>query len=279
MKKFIGVLLAACVVALVPATVKAEGMPCTEATLKGFLEYQATCQQELAAAQAAKAAADANVTALKAQGVTGLELQQATDAAFNAGNVVAMYNNKLNGANANVNFAVGRGKVEQQYLDMEAKWKDRAVIDGTKTQYDAANQLAAGALEQLNVLKTALVNQQANAASNPALASNVSAMEAQVKAAEANYLELKAKADALLAQYEQQKATLNWATNADNAAYADFVNNYGKALGQQITIKDKDDNVICSYKKYGEETIKWDNKEYTVPVVKGTNEWSIRWFE
>lgn len=283
MKKLISktlvMLAAAAVVALIPATVKAEGMPCTEATLKGFLEYQTACEQELAKAQADKAACDANVAALKAQGVTGLDLQVATDAAFNAGNAVMMYQHKLNGAKANVEAITGRGKVEQYHLDMEGKWKERGLIDNTQTSYDSAKQLAAGALEQLNVLKTALVNQQANAIANPALAANAQAMEAQVAQAEANYQALKANADALYAQLEQQKATLNWATNSDNAQYADFVVNYGKGNGKNVYSYDKDGNPILQYTKYGEGQMDWDNKVITYDVTKAPNEWSIRWFE
>lgn len=222
----LGMIAALAVAMLAPQVVKAEGMPCTEATLKGFLEYQATCEQELATVKQAKAQADADVAALKAAGVSGLELQIATDKAFNAGNLVQMYEHKLNGAKANVAFGTGRGKVSQYHLDMEAKWAGRMEVDGTQTKLDAANQLTAAAKEQLNILQTALVNQKANAAANPALAANVTAMEAQVAQAEATYAQRKAESDALAAQVAQEKATLNWATNADNDQYAAFVKNY-----------------------------------------------------
>ena len=247
MKKFIsitlGMVAAAAIVAFTPATVKAEGMPCTEATLKQFEANLTQAQAELAQVQALKAQADAKVAQLKASGVTGLELQQATDAAFNAANVVSMYQYKVINAQASVKAITGRGSVEQYYLNMEEKFKGRCAIDSTKTQLDGANQLTAASLEQLNNLKTALVNQTANAAANPALAANVTAMQAQVAAAEADYAAKKAKSDALAAQYQQQLSTLNWATNADSDAYAKFVKDYGKEFNPQ------------------------------------PNEWAIRWFE
>lgn len=275
MKKFIsmtlGMLAAAAVIAVTPATVKAQGMPCTEATLKEFQANKIKAEQELAQVEAVKAQADANVVALKAQGVTGLALLQATDAATNAANMVQAYKGKVANCQASIDAIVGRGAVEQYYLDMEAKWKDRAVIDGIETQLKGAQQIAGAALTQLNSLKSALAGQQANAASNPSLAANVTALQAQVAAAEADYANKKATVDALAAQYAQQKATLNWATNADNAAYGKFVEDYGTNLATQ-------------YKLYNEETQEWEpifTYYSNVPKydVRKPNEWSIRWFE
>jgi len=273
MKKFLGLLLgmvaAAAIIAATPADVKAEGMPCTEATLQQFQNNLAIAKQELAQAEALKAQADAAVEALKAQGVTGLELQQATDAAFNAGNVVNAYKSKVANCEVSVSAITGRGAVEQYYLDLKAKWADRATLDSTKVQLDGANQITAAAFEQLNTLKTALTNQMANAASNPALQSNVTAMQAQVAAAEQDYLAKKATSDALAVKYAQQLGTLNYATNADNDAWGAFVKNYGAGLAKQ-------------YKLYGP-----DGKEYPVftyysedpYILVKPDEWAIRWFE
>lgn len=275
MKKLIsitlGVLAAAAVIVASPVDVKAQGMPCTEATLKEFQANKAKAEQELAQVEAVKAQADANVAALKAQGATGLALLQATDAATNAANMVQAYKGKVANCQASIDAIVGRGAVEQYYLDMEAKWKDRMVIDGIETQLKGAQQIAGAALTQLNSLKGALASQQVNAASNPALAANVTALQAQVVAAEADYATKKAAADALAAQYAQQKASLNWATNADNAAYGKFVEAYGTNLATQ-------------YKLYNPET-KEAEPAFTyysnVPEydLRKPNEWSIRWFE
>ena len=255
MKKYLGfalgMLAAAAVVAITPATVKAQGMPCTEATLKDAQANLEVAQKELAQAIALKQQADANVETLKAQGAKGLELQIATDAAFNAGNVVSMYAHKVNGAQATVDSVVRRGAVEQYYLDMEAKWKDRGKLDAIKTQLEGANQVTAAAAEQLKVLNEALVQQKGNAAANPALAGNAAAMEAQVAAAQANYAAKKAASDELAAQYAQLKASLNWATNEENDAYGKFINAYGEEQGE------------------------WDGRNN----VARTNEWSVRWFE
>ena len=275
MKKLIsmtlGVLAAAAVIVASPVDVKAQGMPCTEATLKEFQANKAKAEQELAQVEAVKAQADANVAALKAQGATGLALLQATDAATNAANMVQAYKGKVANCQASIDAIVGRGAVEQYYLDMEAKWKDRMVIDGIETQLKGAQQIAGAALTQLNSLKGALASQQVNAASNPALAVNVTALQAQVAAAEADYATKKATADALAAQYAQQKASLNWATNADNDAYGKFVEAYGT-------------NIATQYKLYNQDTKEWEpifTYYSNVPEydLRKPNEWSIRWFE
>ena len=210
MKKLIGmtlgVLAAAAFIIATPATVKAQGMPCTELTLKEFQANKDAAVKELAQAQAVKAQADAKVAQLRAQGVTGLELQQATDAAFNAANLVNAYQYKVNNCQISIDAISGRGAVEQYYLDMEEKWKGRCAIDNTKGQLDGALQMTAAAAEQVNTLRTALVNQTANAAINPGFLSNVEMIKAQLAAAEADYAAKKATSDALAVQYEQQKA-------------------------------------------------------------------------
>ena len=275
MKKLIsmtlGVLAAAAVIVASPVDVKAQGMPCTEATLKEFQANKAKAEQELAQVEAVKAQADANVAALKAQGATGLALLQATDAATNAANMVQAYKGKVANCQASIDAIVGRGAVEQYYLDMEAKWKDRMVIDGIETQLKGAQQIAGAALTQLNSLKGALASQQVNAASNPALAANVTALQAQVAAAEADYATKKATADALAAQYAQQKASLNWATNADNDAYGKFVEAYGTNLATQYKLFNPETKEAEPIFTYYSNVPGYD--------LKKPNEWSIRWFE
>jgi len=263
----LGVMAAAAVIISAPSVVKAEGMPCTELTLKEFQANKDAALKELAQVQAQKAAADAKVEQLKAQGVTGLELQQATDAAFNAANLVTAYQYKVNNCQIAINNISGRGSVEQYYLDMEEKWKGRCAIDNTKGQLDGALQITAAAMERVNTLKTALVNQQANAAVNPGYAANVAQIQAELAAAEADYAAKKATSDALQAQYQQQMATLNWATNEDNAAWGAFVANWGSGMKTDVKEYDKDGNEVVVYSYYG------DYHQTEKP-----NEWSIRWF-
>lgn len=275
MKKFIsmtlGILATAAVIAVSPVDVKAQGMPCTEATLKEFQANKAIAEKELAQVEAVKAQADANVAALKAQGVTGLALLQATDAATNAANMVQAYKGKVANCQTSIDAITGRGAVEQYYLDMEAKWKDRAVIDGIETKLKGAQQIEGAALTQLNSLKNALAGQQVAAAANPALAANVTALQAQVTAAEADYAAKKAAADALAAQYAQQKATLNWATNEENAAYGKFVADYGTNLATQYKVWNGEKEVEEVAFTYYSNVPPYD--------LKKPNEWSIRWFE
>lgn len=270
---FSGLLLAAAVVLAVPATVKAQGMPCTEATLKQFQANKAVADQELAQAEALKAQADANVVALKAQGVTGLQLLQATDAATNAANIVAAYKGKVANAQAAIDNIASRGGTEQYYLDMETKWKNRANLDSIKVQLDGQNQITAGALNQLKLLQGELLKQQANAAANPAFAGSVATIQAQVNAAQATYDAAKAKSDALAAQYAQTAAVANWATDADNAQYDAFVRGYAESVKKEFeyVIKDKDGT------KYDRVETYWllnRNGGWGRP-----NEYAIRWFE
>lgn len=267
MKKIIGfalgMLAAVAVIVAAPASVKADYLPCTQDTINQFKANKAVAEQELAQVQAVKAQADAKVAALKAQGVTGLELLQATDAATNAANMVKDYMGKVQYCQASIDNIIGRGQIENYYLNMEAKWKDRAVIDNIETQLTGARQVESAALEQLNVLKATLAGQQVQAASNPAFAANVATLQAQVAQAEANYAAKKAAADALAAQYAQQKASLNWATNADNAAYNQFVTDFINGTKVEATL------IGCDGKEY--KVSYWDPTKPT--------EWAIRWFE
>lgn len=276
-----GMLLAAAMVVIAPATVKAEGLPCTEDTLKQFQANLAVAQQELAAAQAAKAQADANVAALKAQGVTGLQLLQATDAATNAANMVGAYQHKVNGAQASVANIASRGKTEQYVLDYEAKVKERCKLDAIKVELDGANQLTAGALNQVKNLQGELAKAQANAAANPALAGNVTAMQSAVASAEATYAQAKAKSDALAAQYAQALGTLNFATDADNAAYVNFVKNYGKSLRQEFLITFKDGTTVpyMLYTDYNRNNSGAEQQDEYVWSYGQPNEWAVRWWE
>lgn len=273
MKKLIGIacglLASAAVVAVTPTSANAAGMPCTEATITQFQNNLAAAKAELAQVEALKAQADANVAALKAQGVTGLQLLQATDAATNAANVVASYKFKVQNAQTSLDNIVGRGNVEQYYLNMEAKWKDRAQLDSVKTKLDGANQITSAALTQLNNVKGLLACATADAASNPALAGNVATLQAQVTAAEQNYAAKKAESDALAAQYANLLGTLNYATDADNAAYIAFVNNYGTNMAKQYTVTDKDGKEVTLFTYYN--TNPYD--------LNKPNEWAIRWFE
>lgn len=254
MKKLISVMLgaiiAAAVVVAIPASVKAQGMPCTEATLKQFQDNLAAAKQELAVAEATKAQADANVVALRAQGATGLELLVATDAATNAANIVAAYKGKVANCEASVNNIASRGATEQYYLDMEDKWKERAKIDSIGVQLEGAKQITSAALTQYKNMQAELLKQQNNAATNPAYAASLAVIQQQTQAAEAIYLARKAESDALAAQYAQLLNTLNFATDADNAAYDAFVRAYGANMRDPKAIGD----------------------------VR-PNEWSIRWFE
>lgn len=285
-----GMILAAAVIVATPATVKAQGMPCTEDTLKQFEVNLAAAKQELAVAQAAKAQADANVAALKAQGVTGLELLIATDAATNAGNIVSAYQHKVNGAQASVDSIISRGATEQYYLDMEAKWKNRASLDAIKVQLEGQNQITSAALTQLKTLQGELAKQQSNLAGNPSFAASVAAVQSAVNSAEANYLAAKAKSDALAAQYAQAAGTLNFATDADNEAYKAFVMNYATSLQKDFIYASKDDNgddvdkVIKYYDSYNRNSTPY--KEESSHRINGShdipgqpNEWAIRWFE
>lgn len=282
-----GMLLAGAMILVSPATVKAEGMPCTEATLQQFQANLAVARQELATAQANKAQADAKVAALRAQGIEGLELLQATDAATNAANIVSAYQHKVNGAEASVNNIASRGRTEQYYLDMEEKWRNRASLDSIQVQLTGANQITSAALTQLKNLQGELLKAQVNAAGNPGLACNVDLIAAQVNAAEATYLTAKANSDALTAQYAQALGVPNFATDADNAAYDAFVRNYATALRQEYVYSSKDadgnevDKTKLYYPDYNKNSDKgtgsyYGNGIYNYPQP---NEWSIRWFE
>lgn len=268
-----GMIIAAAMVIVTPATVKAAGMPCTEDTIKQFQATLQAAQQELAVVQQAKAQADANVTALKAQGATGLELLVATDAATNAANVVSAYQHKVNCAQQNLNAIISRGNTEQYYLDYEAAVKARANLDSIKVQLDGQNQVTSAALTQLKNLQAELAKQQANAASNPGLAGNVATVQAQVNAAQATYEAQKAKSDALAASYAQTAAAGGWATDADSAQYNAFVKNYALSNMNTYTwLHDCKDGETREH-SFGY----WDynkNGGYGQP-----NEWAIRWFE
>lgn len=267
MKRFIKLALsmvfAACVVTISSASVKADYLSCTQATIDQFKANKAAAEMELAQAEALKAAADAKVAQLKAANVTGLELLQATDAATNAANLVNDYKGKVQYCQNSINNIVGRGEIENYYLNMEAKWKDRAAIDAIETQLTGAKQVESAALENLNVLKATLAGQQSLAASNPVFAANVATLSAQVAQAEADYAAKKAAVAALTAQYAQAKGTLNWATDGDNAAYNKFVTDYINGTKLTATLLD------CNGNEY--KVSYWDPTKPT--------EWSIRWFE
>ena len=278
-----GILLAAAMVVIAPATVKAAGMPCTEDTIKQFQANLQVAQQELAVAQQAKVQADANVTTLKAQGVTGLQLLQATDAATNAANIVSAYQHKVNCAQQNLDAIISRGNTEQYVLDYEAKVKARCNLDSIKVQLDGANQVTSAALTQLKNIQGELLKAQNNAAGNPALAANVVAMQSAVASAEANYAQAKAKSDALAAQYAQTAGTTNWATDADNAAYVDFVNNYAKSLQVPWTVLNSkgEEETYMVYKDWNSNSKNGDVYRWhpTVWSFGQPNEWAVRWFE
>lgn len=273
MKKFLGftlgMLAAAAVVTIAPATVKAAELPCTQATIQQFQNNLAVAQAELAQVEAVKAQADANVAALKAQGVTGLQMLQATDAATNAANMVAAYKGKVANCQASLANIIGRGQVEDYYLGMEAKWKNRAQLDALKLQLDGANQITSAALTQLNNLKSLYACAVVDSANSPALAGNVASLQGQVAAAEANYASKKAASDALAAQYATMLNTLNFATDADNAAYKQFVTAYGTNMAQEYKLLDADGKEYTVFTYY-------NNNPY---VLQKPNEWSIRWFE
>ncbi|MDO4188403.1 MAG: hypothetical protein Q4D29_05370 [Lachnospiraceae bacterium] len=277
MKKVIGLFsslfLAATVIVAVSTTVNAQGMPCTEDTLRQFQANKAVADQELAQAEALKVQADANVAALKAQGVTGLQLLQATDAATNAANIVAAYKGKVQNAQTAIDNISSRGATEQYYLDMETKWKNRANLDSIKVQLDGQNQITAAALEQLRNLQAELLKQQTNAASNPSFAASVAIVQNQVNAAQATYEAAKAKSDALAASYAQIAGTGNWATDADNAQYDAFVKGYAwnTRVEYDYVVKDREG------KNYDKTAILWyrnENGGWNQP-----NEFAIRWFE
>ena len=177
----IGTALAAALVTATPKDVNAAGMPCTETTIAQAQALKAQADQELAVAVAAKAQADANVVALQAAGVTGLELLQATDAATNAANVVAAYQGKVQNAQTFIDNIVSRGNTEQYYLDMETKWANRCSLDDVQNKLNGANSITSAAFSKVQVLQGELAKAIANAAANPGLAANV---EISFKAAE-----------------------------------------------------------------------------------------------
>lgn len=285
MKKLFSIMLGtACAATLVvacPKTADAAGMPCTEATIAQAQALKAQADQELANVVAAKAQADANVAALKAAGVTGLELLQATDAATNAANVVAAYQGKVANAQAYIDNIVSRGNTEQYYLDMETKWKNRASLDSVQTQLTGANSLTAGALQKVQVLQGELAKAVANAAANPALAGNVDVIKAQLAAAEAEYASAKANSDALAAQYSQKASVNNYATDADNAAYAKFVQDYAKSLGKEAILEyDCEGKPTWKITYYNTVEYFWcDGSKHIAYDTSKPGEWSIRWFE
>ena len=271
MKKIFGLMLgtalAAALVTAAPKAISAAGMPCTETTIAQAQALKVQADQELAAAVAAKAQADANVVALKAAGVTGLELLQATDAATNAANVVAAYQGKVANAQAFIDNIVSRGNTEQYYLDMETKWANRCAIDDVQNQLNGANSVTAGAFSKVQVLQGELAKAVANAAANPALAANVDLIQTQLTAAEAEYAAAKANSDALAAQLSGKLAVPNYATDADNAAYKKFVEDYATSLEKEWVLETDDE---------GKPT--WVIKYYPFSWVK-PNEWAVRWFE
>lgn len=265
----IGTALAAALVTATPKDVNAAGMPCTETTIAQAQALKAQADQELAVAVAAKAQADANVVALQAAGVTGLELLQATDAATNAANVVAAYQGKVQNAQTFIDNIVSRGNTEQYYLDMETKWANRCSLDDVQNKLNGANSITSAAFSKVQVLQGELAKAIANAAANPGLAANVDLVQAQLTAAEAEYAAAKANSDALAAQYAGKLATPNYATDADNAAYIKFVNDYASNLAKEFVLEtDCEGNVTKSI------TLYMNNYELSKP-----DEWAIRWFE
>ena len=278
---FAGIVLAAAMVVFTPATVKADGLPCTEDTIKQFSANLEAAKQELSVAIAQKAQADANVAALKAQGVSGLELLIATDAATNAANIVSAYQHKINGAQASLDSIVSRGKTEQYVLDYEAKVKERCKLDSIKVQLDGANEITSAALTQLKNVQAELVKAQVNAAANPSLAGNVPAFQSAVATAEASYLKAKANSDALAMQYANALNTLNFATDADNAAYVDFVENYATSLRVE-TVHVHADGTTETWRKYPGYNA---NNSGPMEIAYGVwsngkpNEWAVRWWE
>ena len=278
---FAGIILAAAMVILTPATVKADGLPCTEDTIKQFSANLLAAKQELEVAKAQKAQADANVAALKASGVSGLELLIATDAATNAANIVSAYEHKVNGAQASLDAIVSRGKTEQYVLDYEAKVKERCKLDSIKVQLDGANEITSAALTQLKNVQAELLKAQVNAAANPSLAGNISAFQSAVATAEAAYLQAKANSDALAMQYANALNTLNFATDADNAAYVDFVDNYGTSLRVE-TVHTFSDGTTETWRKYPDYNA---NNSGPMEIANGVwsygkpNEWAVRWWE
>lgn len=214
---------AAAVAFVAPSTVKAEGMPCTEAELVKAEAQLANAYQTVAACQAAKDQAEANYNMVKNSGASELEKLVASDDLTNKINQLAYANYLVEEANRYIANVKSRAFSEQYELDMRVKWAGRADHD-TLIQ-DAINKqdIANTALAMLNNLKGALAVQEAAAATNPGLTDVVNSLKAQVAQAEVDYANKKAAADAAIAAKTLGDTTINYATNGDQGAYETYV--------------------------------------------------------
>jgi hypothetical protein len=82
-------------------------------------------------------------------------------------------------------------------------------------------------------------------------------------------------------QYANALNTLNFATDADNAAYVDFVTNYGTSLRKEylITFPSGTTEKYLLYDNYNRNNSGPEQQDAYVWSYGKPNEWAVRWWE
>lgn len=210
-----GVCLGAALFMAVPE--KTYAYPCTVDAINTAKAQKAAAEAELLAAQNNKAAADARVLAAKANGASELELTQATDAAATAGNLVRAAVDKVNNAQAYIDNASNRLYWEDEYIAVMGKWKNQTTVDQARYAADFAQKEANNAAMFLEQTRKNIASQSLLAAGNPAIQSQIDAMNAALPGliADAAAKSAAANEKAAIAKTLEQTLDRKWDSGED----------------------------------------------------------------
>jgi len=217
--KLIGIAFAAvCVIAPAKEVKAMVGMPCTNIII----------QNGTNALNAAQAAYDqANAVVNQAQAAYNQAIASGTEVdktnafvALNAAKTkLEEAKNQITVAQMNVRDASSNAKNEQYYLDMKDKWNGSTVVEADRIAAQSAQGVANQAQQEIVRLNNVI----AQASTVSSLAGTIPGLKAQLAAAEADYANKKALADAATAKLNNDLQTVNYATAAENAAYVNYV--------------------------------------------------------
>lgn len=216
----LGIAMSAVFAFTAPTTVKAEGMPCTEAELQKAEAQMASAQAEVAKCAYAKALADWNFQLVMASNPSDLDKTIAYDNMVNKNNQLDYARSLVYNAQLYIDAVKSRARSEQIELDMRVKWANRAEIDRAKLNADNAQDIANSAKASVDNIARELAGVDQ---SNPGLANVYNILNTALVNAQADYAAKQLRANELKAIYEYEINNLNWATNEDQANYDFYV--------------------------------------------------------
>lgn len=251
MKKFslvlVGALMSLAIITIAPKTVSAMGMPCTQTEMDKALAQVEAAKQQVAACTVAKQQAEANYSAVSKTNCTELEKLVAYNDLVNKTNQLSYAVFWQNECQKYYDNAYSRAWSEQYKLDMNTKWANRATVDTLKMEATNKQDIANQALNQLNDLKNTLAYQTECAKSNAGLMGVVNELTAKVAQTEADYQAKAAAAALAQTNYQNASATLNFATNEDNAQYFAYVQKCVDAVKQPGSDRPVEHDIMCWY--------------------------------